>query len=80
MLTTTQQFAIACGVAVIGAVFYTPIGGAPTRARFVTGLQVVAWIDAALLVLAAALTSCCPAETCRPAVPPKPPGARQFCR
>jgi EmrB/QacA subfamily drug resistance transporter len=56
VLTTTQQFAIACGVAVIGAVFYTLIGGAPTRASFVSGLQVVAWIDAGLLVIAAALT------------------------
>ncbi len=56
VLTTTQQFAIACGVVVIGAVFYTLIGGAPTWASLVTGLQVVAWIDAALLVLAAALS------------------------
>jgi MFS family permease len=56
VLTTTQQFAIACGVAVIGAVFYEVIGGAPTRASFVSGLEVVAWVDAALLVIAAALT------------------------
>ncbi len=56
VLTTTQQFAIACGVAVIGAVFYAVIGGAPARANFVTGLQVVAWVDAALLVIAAGLT------------------------
>ena len=56
VLTTTQQFAIASGVAVIGAVFYEAIGGAPSRASFVSGLAVVAWVDAALLVLAAALT------------------------
>ncbi len=56
VLTTTQQFAIACGVAIIGAVFYQVIGGAPTRASFVSGLQVVAWVDAALLVIAASLT------------------------
>ena len=56
MLTTTQQFSIASGVAVIGAVFYEVIGGAPTRASFVTGLTVVAWVDVALLVIAAALT------------------------
>ena len=37
VLTTTQQFAIASGVAVIGAVFYEVIGGAPTRASFVSG-------------------------------------------
>ena len=56
VLTTTQQFSIASGVAVIGAVFYEVIGGAPTRADFVTGLTVVAWVDVALLVIAAALT------------------------
>jgi EmrB/QacA subfamily drug resistance transporter len=56
VLTTTQQFAIASGVAVIGAVFYQAIGGAPARANFVTGLMVVAWVDVALLVVAAALT------------------------
>jgi EmrB/QacA subfamily drug resistance transporter len=56
VLTTTQQFAIASGVAVIGAVFYWVIGGAPARASFVSGLAVVAWVDVALLVLAAALT------------------------
>ena len=56
VLTTTQQFAIASGVAVIGAIFYQVIGGAPTRASFVSGLTVVAWVDAALLVVAAGLT------------------------
>jgi EmrB/QacA subfamily drug resistance transporter len=56
VLTTTQQFSIASGVAVIGAVFYEVIGGAPTRASFVTGLTVVAWVDVAVLVIAAALT------------------------
>jgi EmrB/QacA subfamily drug resistance transporter len=56
VLTTTQQFAIASGVAVVGAVFYEVIGGTPSRASFVSGLTVVAWVDAAILVLAAALT------------------------
>ena len=56
VLTTTQQFAIASGVAVIGAVFYQVIGGTPSRASFVTGLTVVAWVDAAILILAAVLT------------------------
>jgi EmrB/QacA subfamily drug resistance transporter len=63
VLTTTQQFAIASGVAVIGAVFYEVIGGAPTRANFVSGLEVVTWIDAALLVIAAALTFLLPRRT-----------------
>jgi MFS family permease len=63
VLTTTQQFAIASGVAVIGAVFYEVIGGAPSRASFVSGLQVVAWVDAALLILAAGLTFLLPRRT-----------------
>jgi EmrB/QacA subfamily drug resistance transporter len=56
VLTTTQQFSIASGVAVIGAVFYEVIGGAPTKASFVTGLTVVAWVDVAVLIIAAVLT------------------------
>jgi EmrB/QacA subfamily drug resistance transporter len=63
VLTTTQQFAVASGVAVLGAVFYEVIGGAPTRASFVSGLTVTAWVDAALLVLAAALTFLLPRRT-----------------
>lgn len=66
VLTTTQQFAIASGVAVIGAVFYQVIGGAPTRASFVSGLTVVAWVDAALLVVAALLTFLLPRSNPRP--------------
>ena len=35
---------------------YDVLGSAPSRASFVSGLVVIAWADAALLVLAAALT------------------------
>jgi EmrB/QacA subfamily drug resistance transporter len=63
VLTTTQQFAIASGVAVIGAVFYNALGGAPSRASFVSGLVLIAWVDAALLVIAAALTFLLPRRT-----------------
>jgi EmrB/QacA subfamily drug resistance transporter len=56
ILTTTQQFAIASGVAVLGAVFYDLLGSAPTRAGFVTGLVVTAWVETVLLMLGAALT------------------------
>jgi EmrB/QacA subfamily drug resistance transporter len=66
VLTTTQQFAIACGVAIIGAIFYEVIGGAPARASFVSGLTVVAWVDAALLVLAAVLTFLLPRSNLLP--------------
>jgi hypothetical protein len=63
VLTTTQQFASASGVAVIGAVFYEVIGGALTRASFVSWLAVVVWIDAALLIVAALLTFLLPRRT-----------------
>ena len=66
VLTTTQQFAIASGVAIIGAVFYAALGGAPGRASFVTALQVVAWVDLALLVVAGALTFLLPRPHPRP--------------
>ena len=56
VLTTTQQFGIASGVAVLGAVFYQVIGGAPARGNFVSGLVVTAWVEAALLLIAGALT------------------------
>jgi MFS family permease len=65
ILTTTQQFAVASGVAMIGAVFYAVIGGAPTRDSFVSGLAVIAWVDAPLLVLAAALTFLLPRRTAK---------------
>jgi len=63
VLTTTQQFAVASGVALLGAVFYDVIGGAPSRASFVSGLVVVACADAALLILAAGLTFLLPPRT-----------------
>jgi Na+/melibiose symporter-like transporter len=72
VLTTTQQFAIASGVAVIGAVFYNVLGSRPSPADFVSGLVVTAWVDAALLLLAAALTFLLP----RRAAPGSPQATR----
>ena len=67
VLTTTQQFAIASGVALIGAVFYGGLGSAPARATFVSSAGVVFWIDLALLAVAAALTFLLPRrEDARP--------------
>ncbi|HEY6786124.1 MAG TPA: MFS transporter [Trebonia sp.] len=61
ILTTTQQFGIASGVAIIGAIFYGALGNAPTRAGFVSSAVVTFWVDLALLALAAALTFLLPA-------------------
>ena len=51
-----RQVWIISGVAMLGAVFYEVIGGVPSRASFVSGLVVTAWVDAVLLAAAAALT------------------------
>jgi EmrB/QacA subfamily drug resistance transporter len=56
VLTTTQQFAIASGVAIIGAVFYGALGSSPTRPAYVASATLVFWVDLALLATAAAAT------------------------
>jgi EmrB/QacA subfamily drug resistance transporter len=56
ILTTTQQFGVASGIAVIGAVFYRVLGGLPSRGTYVHGMEVAMTIDAIALVVAAAVT------------------------
>jgi MFS family permease len=56
VLTTTQQFAIASGVAIIGAVFYGALGSSPARSAYVASATLVLWVDLALLATAAAAT------------------------
>jgi EmrB/QacA subfamily drug resistance transporter len=56
ILTTSQQFGAASGVAVIGAVFYDAIGSVPSRGSFVSGMTLAMAIDAVLLLVAAGLT------------------------
>jgi MFS family permease len=56
ILTTTQQFGVASGIAVIGAVFYGALGAAPSRGSFVSGMVVAMSVDAALVAVAAAAT------------------------
>ena len=63
ILTTTQQFSIASGVAIIGAIFYGALGAAPGRAGFVSSAVLVFWVDLALLAVAAALTFLLPRRT-----------------
>jgi hypothetical protein len=64
VLTTTQQFASAAGVAVLGAVFFSGLGPRPTRADFAGSTEAVAFLALALVLTAAALTLLLP----RPAV------------
>jgi hypothetical protein len=56
ILTTTQQFGVASGVAIIGAVFYGALGGVPGRGTFVSAMELAMACDAVLLVAAAAVT------------------------
>jgi EmrB/QacA subfamily drug resistance transporter len=56
ILTTTQQFGAASGIAIIGAVFYGAIGPAPGRGSFVSGMALAMAVNAILLAGAAAVT------------------------
>src|SRR5882724_2038767 len=68
ILTTTQQFGIASGVAIIGALFYTRLGTvAPGRGSWVSAMEVTMAIDAVIVLAAAALTLLLPRRSRRPA-------------
>jgi EmrB/QacA subfamily drug resistance transporter len=56
ILTTTQQFGVASGIAVVGAIFYGAIGTAPSRGTFVSGMALAMTVDAALLAVMVAVT------------------------
>jgi hypothetical protein len=56
ILTTTQQFGVASGVAIIGAVFYGALGAVPARGSFVSAMELAMTCDAVLLAVAAAVT------------------------
>jgi MFS family permease len=53
VLTTTQQFGAASGVAVIGAVFYGALGTAPARPGFVAAMVLAMTVNAALVAITA---------------------------
>ena len=56
ILTTTQQFGVASGVAIVGAIFYGALGGLPSRGTFVSAMEIAMTVNAVLLVVAAAVT------------------------
>ena len=72
ILTTTQQFGMASGVAVIGALFYGRLG--TSRASSVPAMELAMAIDAVVVLAAAALTLLLPrrAAARRPAVTEEP--------
>jgi hypothetical protein len=68
ILTTTQQFGAASGIAVIGAIFYAALGAAPDRGAYVSGMVVAMSVNAALVAIAAAATWLLPRQAAaRPA-------------
>jgi EmrB/QacA subfamily drug resistance transporter len=71
ILTTTQQFANATGVAVLGALFFATLGAHPALHDFTSATKVVALVDVALVLTAAGLTWLLPRRTAGPAVRPK---------
>jgi hypothetical protein len=78
ILTTAQQFGVASGVAVIGAVFYTRLGPAGSiRASSVSAMEVAMTIDAVVVLAAAALTLLLPRRPGRPAAAGRPAPARE---
>jgi len=56
ILTTTQQFGAASGIAVVGAIFYSVLGSAPARGTFVAGMVVAMSVNAGLVAAAAVVT------------------------
>ncbi|MFB7663081.1 MFS transporter [Kitasatospora sp. NPDC056138] len=76
VLTTSQQFANATGVALLGTVLFGAIGAHPTRASFTSAVQLTAGIDIALLLATIALTALLPKSPApapaRPAADPDP--------
>jgi EmrB/QacA subfamily drug resistance transporter len=62
-LTTTQQFGAASGIAVIGAIFYSALGPAPSTEAFVSAMVVAMAVNAALVGVAAAATLLLPRRT-----------------
>ncbi|WP_223198688.1 MFS transporter [Solihabitans fulvus] len=69
VLTTTQQFAGATGVAVLGALFFGALGTHPGRADFTAAAQLTLWIDVALVAVTTVLITLLPrAATTQPLV------------
>ncbi len=69
VLTTSQQFGAASGIAVIGAVFYGVLGAAPGRETFVSGMVIAMAVNALLIGAAAAATLLLPRRAAAPASP-----------
>jgi EmrB/QacA subfamily drug resistance transporter len=78
ILTTMQQFGVASGVAVIGAVFYSRLGsGVPGPGSSVPAMEMAMVIDAVAVLAAAGLTLLLPRRRAADAVTRTEPAAQQ---
>lgn len=64
-LNTTQQFAGAAGLAVIGTVFFAVLGAEPSASAYADAAATTLWIDLALVAAMAALTALLPRPAAR---------------
>jgi hypothetical protein len=71
-----QQFGVASGVAIIGAVFYSRLGtGVPGRGASVSAMELAMVIDAVAVLAAAGLTLLLPRRARAAAVTSREPAA-----
>ncbi len=75
VLTTSQQFASAAGVAALGAVFFQALGAGTGVGPYAHAHAVVVGLDVALILVAAATTLLLPAPSQRRAAASQPAGA-----
>ncbi|TWF81503.1 hypothetical protein FHX44_117448 [Pseudonocardia hierapolitana] len=64
-LNTTQQFAGAAGLAVIGTVLFAVVGADPDASQFTSAAAVTLWVDLALVAAMATLTTLLSRPTAR---------------
>jgi hypothetical protein len=69
VLTTTQQFASAAGVAAFGAVFFAVLGPGTSRGVFAHAAVVTTWLDLACAVATTVLAAFIPRPTNQPVRP-----------
>jgi MFS family permease len=60
ILTTSQQFGAASGIAIVGAVYFGVLGTAPARGAFVSGTALAMAVNAVLLAVVAVATLALP--------------------
>jgi EmrB/QacA subfamily drug resistance transporter len=72
ILTTTQQFGAASGIAVVGAIFFGVLGAAPSRGTFVSAMVVAMSANVALVAVTAVITLLLPRRTATPQPVPVP--------